>query len=168
MAPRTVTAAAAFAAMALAVAVGCSTRPTDAGLAEQIKAQMFSDPALKDSALQVSVSGGEVTLAGAVTSDGARLRGLQNCDTDRRGKKSHQPNDGRNRGRRSGSLPCSPDRPCTRARTGTQSASQATRTGDGRSANTSAGCRTAPTTGFFERQQQPSAPADPAARTRGA
>ncbi len=58
--------------MALAVAVGCSTRPTDAGLAEQIKAQMSSDPALKDSALQVSVSGGEVTLAGAVTSDGAR------------------------------------------------------------------------------------------------
>ena len=73
MAPRTVTAAAAFAAMALAVAVGCSTRPTDAGLAEQIRAQMFSDPTLKDSGLQVSVSRGEVTLAGAVTSDGARL-----------------------------------------------------------------------------------------------
>lgn len=73
MAPRTVTAAAAFAAVALAVAVGCSTRPTDAGLAEQIQAQMFSDPALKDSHPQVSVSHGEVTLGGAVNSDAARL-----------------------------------------------------------------------------------------------
>jgi BON domain len=73
VAPRTVTAAAAFAAMALAVAVGCSSHPSDAGLTEQIKAQMFSDPALKNSALQVSVSNGEVTLAGAVDSDAARL-----------------------------------------------------------------------------------------------
>jgi hypothetical protein len=73
VAARTVTAAAAFAAMALAVAVGCSTRPSDAGLTEQIKAQMFSDPALKGSQLQVVVSRGEVTLAGAVTSDAARL-----------------------------------------------------------------------------------------------
>jgi hypothetical protein len=34
---------------------------------------MFSDPALKDSSLQVSVERGEVTLAGAVSSDAARL-----------------------------------------------------------------------------------------------
>jgi BON domain-containing protein len=73
VAPRTVTAAAAFAAVALAVAVGCSTRPSDAGLVEQIQAQMFSDPALKHSHLRVSVSHGEVTLAGAATSDAARL-----------------------------------------------------------------------------------------------
>jgi len=73
VAPRTVTAAAAFAAVALAVAVGCSTRPSDTGLAEQIQAQMVSDPALRDSTPQVSVSHGEVTLAGAVASDAARL-----------------------------------------------------------------------------------------------
>ena len=73
MAPRGATAAAVFAAMALAVAVGCSKQPSDAGLAEQIKSQMFSAPALKGSQPQVSVTHGEVTLAGAVNSDGARL-----------------------------------------------------------------------------------------------
>lgn len=73
VAPRGATAAAVFAAMALAVAVGCSKQPSDAGLAEQIKSQMFSAPALKGSQPQVSVAHGEVTLAGAVNSDGARL-----------------------------------------------------------------------------------------------
>jgi hypothetical protein len=62
-----------FAVMALAVAAGCSKSPSDAGLVEQIKAQFFSDQALKDSNLQVSVARGEVTLAGAVPSDAARL-----------------------------------------------------------------------------------------------
>jgi hypothetical protein len=65
--------------MALAVAVGCSTHPSDAGLAEQIQAQMLADPALKDSHPQVSVSHGEVTLAGAVSSDGARLEAYKNA-----------------------------------------------------------------------------------------
>jgi outer membrane biosynthesis protein TonB len=57
----------------LALLGGCSKAPNDATLSEQIKAQMFSDAALKDSNLQVTVSKGEVTLAGTVPSDAARL-----------------------------------------------------------------------------------------------
>ncbi|MFY9527766.1 MAG: BON domain-containing protein [Candidatus Acidiferrales bacterium] len=57
----------------LALVAGCSKVPNDAALGEQIKAQMFSDAALKDSNLQVTVSKGEVTLAGTVPSDAARL-----------------------------------------------------------------------------------------------
>lgn len=57
----------------LALVAGCSKATNDAALGEQIKAQMFSDTALKDSNLQVTVSKGEVTLAGTVPNDAARL-----------------------------------------------------------------------------------------------
>jgi outer membrane biosynthesis protein TonB len=57
----------------LALLAGCSKAPNDAALSEQIKAQMFSDAALKDSNLQVTASKGEVTLAGTVPNDAARL-----------------------------------------------------------------------------------------------
>jgi hypothetical protein len=52
---------------------GCTKAPDDAGIVTNIKSQMFSDPQLKDSSLQVTSSKGVVTIAGTVTSDAARL-----------------------------------------------------------------------------------------------
>lgn len=52
---------------------GCSKGPNDAGIVTSIKSQMFSDPQLKDSSLQVTSEKGVVTLAGTITSDAARL-----------------------------------------------------------------------------------------------
>ncbi|HKF24857.1 MAG TPA: BON domain-containing protein [Candidatus Acidoferrum sp.] len=48
-------------------------RPDDAGITTDIKAKMFSDPALKASNVDVSSRGGEVTLTGQVPDDSARL-----------------------------------------------------------------------------------------------
>ena len=58
--------------LAIALAAGCSKKPNDAALVTNIKAQMFSDPQLKDAGLQVSSTGGQVTLSGTVASDAAR------------------------------------------------------------------------------------------------
>ena len=52
---------------------GCTKAPDDSGIVTNIKSQMFSDPQLKDSSLQVTSSKGVVTIAGTVTSDAARL-----------------------------------------------------------------------------------------------
>jgi hypothetical protein len=58
---------------AVLIAGGCTKAPNDAAISEQIKAQMFSDAALKDSYLQVASHKGEVILSGSVPSDAARL-----------------------------------------------------------------------------------------------
>lgn len=55
-----------------ALALGCATKPNDAQLATNLKAQMFSDPQTKSADLQVSVTGGVVTLSGTAPSDAAR------------------------------------------------------------------------------------------------
>lgn len=55
------------------MAAACSKAPNDNALATQIKAQMFSDPQLKNADLNVTVSHGQVTLAGNVPNDTARL-----------------------------------------------------------------------------------------------
>ncbi len=47
---------------------------TDASINEAIKASYYSDPALKNDRVDVSVNNGEVTLAGEVSSDAARLQ----------------------------------------------------------------------------------------------
>lgn len=60
------------AVLAIALAAGCVKKTDDAALVTNIKAQMFSDPQLKDAGLQVASSGGQVTLSGTVTSDAAR------------------------------------------------------------------------------------------------
>ena len=52
---------------------GCTKAPDDAGIVTNIKSQMFSDPQLKGSALQVTSEKGVVTIAGSVSSDAARL-----------------------------------------------------------------------------------------------
>lgn len=52
---------------------GCAKAPNDAGIVTNIKSQMFSDPQLKDSALQVTSNKGVVTIAGTVPNDAARL-----------------------------------------------------------------------------------------------
>jgi BON domain len=58
--------------VAIALAAGCAKKPDDAALVTNIKAQMFSDPQLKDSSLQVVSTGGQITLSGTVPNDAAR------------------------------------------------------------------------------------------------
>lgn len=62
-----------IAVLAIALAAGCTKKPDDAALVTNIQSQMFSDPQLKDSGLQVTSSRGEVTLTGTVPSDAAHL-----------------------------------------------------------------------------------------------
>lgn len=61
-----------IAVLAIALA-GCARKADDSAIVTNIKAQMFSDPQLKDANLQVSSTKGVVTLSGTVTSDSARL-----------------------------------------------------------------------------------------------
>jgi hypothetical protein len=58
--------------LAVALAMGCASGPSDAQLTTNLKAQMFSDPQTKSANLQVAVKDGVVTLSGAVPSDAAR------------------------------------------------------------------------------------------------
>lgn len=60
-------------ALALAFAAGCGHKANDAALVTSIKAQMFSDPQMKDANVQVAAVNGEVTLSGSVPSDAAHL-----------------------------------------------------------------------------------------------
>jgi hypothetical protein len=62
-----------IAVLAIALAAGCSSKPDDAALVTNIKSQMFSDRQLKNASLQVTSDNGQVTLAGTVPSDAARL-----------------------------------------------------------------------------------------------
>lgn len=56
-----------------ASACGKLGKPDDATIATNIKAKMFSEPALKAANVDVTSQGGEVTLSGQVTDDSARL-----------------------------------------------------------------------------------------------
>ncbi|MGH9735801.1 MAG: BON domain-containing protein [Candidatus Acidiferrales bacterium] len=55
------------------LAAGCARKPDDTAVVTNIKAQMFSDPQLKDANLKVTAKNGQVTLTGTVNSDAARL-----------------------------------------------------------------------------------------------
>src|SRR5260370_19996950 len=61
--------------LALTFSVSCSRlgAPSDDAITTDIKAKMFSEPALKNAAVDVSSKGGVVTLAGQVPDDAARL-----------------------------------------------------------------------------------------------
>jgi hypothetical protein len=59
--------------LAIAFAAGCGRKANDAALVTTIKAQMFSDPQIKDANLQVAAVNGEVTLSGSVPNDAAHL-----------------------------------------------------------------------------------------------
>lgn len=61
------------AVLAAILAVGCAKKPDDGAIVTNLKSQMFSSALLKNSDLHVSSSRGEVTLAGTVGSDAARL-----------------------------------------------------------------------------------------------
>jgi hypothetical protein len=63
----------AIAALAIVLAAGCAHKANDAALVTNIKAQMFSDPQLKNANLQVTASNGEVTLSGTVPNDAQHL-----------------------------------------------------------------------------------------------
>ena len=58
--------------------VACSktttTGPTDASIADSLKAAFYSAPELKNDRVDISVNNGEVTLSGEVSSDAARLQ----------------------------------------------------------------------------------------------
>ncbi|MGB4783239.1 MAG: BON domain-containing protein, partial [Candidatus Acidiferrum sp.] len=64
-----------FVLLVLSLSVSCSRigAPSDDAIATDIKAKMFSEPALKSAAVEVSSKGGEVTLTGQVPDDAARL-----------------------------------------------------------------------------------------------
>lgn len=66
---------------AITLAIGCAKKVDDAQLATNIKAQMFSDPQIKDAGLQVAVKDGVVTLSGTVPSDGARYEAYKLATT---------------------------------------------------------------------------------------
>lgn len=66
-------AALSIAALGIALASGCHTKANDAGIVTNIQSQMFSEPQLKDTSLQVASHDGEVTLSGTVPSDAAHL-----------------------------------------------------------------------------------------------
>src|SRR5262249_50246298 len=55
------------------VSCGRVGRPDDAAITTDIKAKMFSEPALKAANVDVSSHGGQVTLTGQVADDSARL-----------------------------------------------------------------------------------------------
>jgi hypothetical protein len=55
----------------------CSKAPKDDTISQALKASFFSDPDLKNEAIDVTVANGEVTLVGEVSSDKARLRAFQ-------------------------------------------------------------------------------------------
>ena len=61
--------------LALTFSVSCSRlgAPSDDAIATDIKAKMFSEPALKNASVDVASKSGEVTLAGQVPDDAARL-----------------------------------------------------------------------------------------------
>lgn len=64
-------------ALCLVGLVACSrteTTPTDAALSDSLKAAFYSDPALRNDRIDISVSNGEVTLSGEVSSDAGRLQ----------------------------------------------------------------------------------------------
>jgi hypothetical protein len=56
------------------LATGCSKKVDDAGLATQIKSEMFSDAQLNGASLEVTSKNGQVTLSGTVPNDAARYR----------------------------------------------------------------------------------------------
>jgi hypothetical protein len=60
-------------ALALLLAACNLGKPNDAAITTDIKAKMFSDPALKSANVDVSARNGEVTLTGQVPDDSARL-----------------------------------------------------------------------------------------------
>jgi BON domain len=61
--------------LVLLVSVSCNKlmKPDDAAITTDIKAKMFSEPALKAANVEVSVHNGEITLSGQVPDDSARL-----------------------------------------------------------------------------------------------
>lgn len=59
--------------LALVALPGCQSKADDASITTDIKAKMFSEPALKSANVDVSSKGGVVTLSGDVPDDSARL-----------------------------------------------------------------------------------------------
>lgn len=55
-----------------ALIMGCASKPNDAQLTTNLKAQMFSDPQTKNANLQISVNNGVATLSGTAPSDASR------------------------------------------------------------------------------------------------
>ena len=54
--------------------VGCSRKPDDTAIADSLKARLFSDAALKNEPVSITVNKGEATLTGEVSSNEARQK----------------------------------------------------------------------------------------------
>jgi hypothetical protein len=63
-----------FVLVLAACAKGPGTETTDASIGDSLKAAFYSDPELKNDRIDVSVSNGEVTLSGEVSTDAGRLQ----------------------------------------------------------------------------------------------
>jgi len=60
----------------LLCSVGCSRKPDDTAIADSLKAQLFSDAALKNEPIGITVTNGEATLTGEVSSNEVRQKVL--------------------------------------------------------------------------------------------
>jgi len=61
---------------ALLCCVGCGRKPDDAAIADSFKAQLFSDAALKSEPIGITVTNGEATLTGEVSSNEVKQKVL--------------------------------------------------------------------------------------------
>ena len=61
----------------LALATGCSKKPSDDTLANDIKAKLFSDPDLRSTNINVAVQNGAVTLSGDVPNSNLELKAVK-------------------------------------------------------------------------------------------
>ncbi len=74
---RSIKIAAISVAALLALATGCSKKPSDDTLANDIKAKLFSDPDLRSTNINVSVQNGAVTLSGDVPNSNLELKAVK-------------------------------------------------------------------------------------------
>jgi len=63
--------------LAMVLAAGCSSGPSDEALVTEVKAKLFSDANLKAADLNVTAKDGVLTLAGEVPSEGARYQAFK-------------------------------------------------------------------------------------------
>ena len=74
---RSIKIAAISVAALLALATGCSKKPSDDTLANDIKAKLFSDPDLRSTNINVAVQNGAVTLSGDVPNSNLELKAVK-------------------------------------------------------------------------------------------
>jgi BON domain len=69
-----------LAVVLMLILASCSKGPSDESISAAVKSSYFSDPAVKNESIDIAVDHGEVTLAGKVSSDAARLQAYKLAD----------------------------------------------------------------------------------------